>query len=123
MSTPEPNDPQRTERILDALIQRADQEELEWESGSPPDAYAANVGASLRMRVSSRDGDGQAPFVFELWGAGGGLNITTGSDPDVDQRVIALYQRGRAVVLDPNKVLTEAERELGLRSATPQSSE
>lgn len=119
MSTPETqSDPGRVERILDRLIEQSDGGAIEWETGGPEDSYAADVGA-FRLRLRSRDGNGQAPFMFEMSGNKGSLVVQTGSTPAqaaVDQKIIALYGRGRRAALDPNKLLRSVEQQLGLDS-------
>jgi hypothetical protein len=121
MSTPEPPpDLGRVERILDRLIEQSDEGAIEWETGGPPDSYAANVGA-FRLRLRSQSGTGEPPFLFELSGSIGQLVVSTEGPehPAVAQKIMALYTRGRRAALDPNKVLRSIEQELGLDSPNP----
>jgi hypothetical protein len=119
MSTPETQaEAQRAERILDRLMAVSDRGEIEWETGGPTDSYAADVG-SMRLRVRSRDGNEHPPYVFEIWNNQNNLTLETESDlsePELDRRIVALYQRGKRTALDPYKALRAVERELGLDS-------
>jgi hypothetical protein len=118
MSSPESHlDPARVKRILDRLIEWSDRGDINWEIGGPPDSYAANV-SQFRLRIRSLNGDGQAPFIFEINGPNTALAVPTGElTTEVDQRIIALYQRGKQAALDPQKALREVERQLGLDTA------
>lgn len=115
--SPEPlpsPDPARIERILDRLIEWSDQGRIDWETGGPPDSYAANVTA-FRLRMRSQNGDGQAPFLFEMNGPKTAIAVQTGQiSIKVDEKIVALYQRGKQEALDPQKALLEVERQLGL---------
>lgn len=117
MSPPEFQlDSGRLARLLDHLIAQSDAGEIKWEPGSPEDSYAADVGR-FRLRMRSTRGDGQPPFLFEMTGRPANLSVQTGmqsSDPTVDEKIVALYQRGRAAVLDPNSALRLIEQDLGL---------
>lgn len=119
MNSPNLNfDPARIERILDRLIEWSDQERIEWETGGPPDSYAADVSA-FRLRMRSVNGDGQAPFLFEMSGPTALAVQTTQVPIGVSEKIAGLYQRGKRAALDPQKALREVERHLGIVPPSP----
>jgi hypothetical protein len=109
---------ERVKRILTVALEQTRLGQIKWVKGLAGDVYRASVGGGT-LRISSRDRDGAAPFVFEVLGKK--LNEVGGrisSDDETTAPIIrALYEAARAQIGEPDSVLDVLEHGLGIQGS------
>ncbi|KRA23722.1 hypothetical protein ASD65_04225 [Microbacterium sp. Root61] len=104
--------------ILKGLAAQTSSGKLEWEASTfEPDEYKAES-RRFQYFIRSRDGDGSAPYIFELYTLGaisdGTLLALSSSDADAATLLASLYQGAkRAASPYPNGIASEVLSDLG----------